>query len=144
MGVNSNLKQQLAEQFRQESATIHSATSEQLNAMQSELQSTYKSALRTIEADIQTESKALGRRFRHLMLLPSLLLVMISVAISAGAWAFTQYQYQAIQENRQTLLELDTSGVELIERNGTEYLLMPMDAKARQLESGQIYIEMGR
>lgn len=148
MSVDGRLKQRLAEQLKSESETIQSATSEQLNAMRSELSSIYSGALRTIEGDMQSESKALAKRLRRLMLLPSLLLVMISIAISAGALAFTQYQYEQIQQQRQTLGNLETLGVEPVRQSdGREFLLLPEGAtigETRQTRDGQPFIELTR
>ena len=142
MGLDGNLKARLNKQFSQESETIQAATSEQLNAMRSELSSTYKHALSTIEADMQAEGRGMARRFRRLMLWPSLALLVTSLAICIGAWAWTQYQYQQIQQQRQTLLELDTLGIEVVEQEGRKYVLMPSGATSHQLESGQVYVRL--
>jgi len=92
---------------------------------------------------MRDQSQALAKRLRRLMLLPSLALVMISVAISAGAWAWTQYQWTQIQEQQQRLLELDTLGLEVVEREGREYVLMPSGAQAFKTDSGLVYVRLG-
>lgn len=142
MALDGNLSARLKEQISRESETIQSATQQQLDVMQEGLKSIYADALSTIEADMRGQSRALAKRLRRLMLWPSLLLVMISVAISAGAWAWTQYQWGQIQERQQTLLELDTLGIEVVEQRGTKFVLMPSGATSHTLESGQIYIRM--
>lgn len=148
MALDGNLKARLQQQISQESETIQSATSEQLNAMRSGLSSIYSGALSTIEADMHQETKRLAKRFRGLMLLPSLLLVMISLVISGGAWAFTQYQWSQIQEQRQTLKQLETLGVEPVRQaDGTEFLVLPKGvalSEPRQTKNGQNYVQLKR
>lgn len=148
MSLDGNLSARLKEQISRESETIQGATQEQLNAMRSGLQGIYSGVLSTIEADMQTESRALAKRLRRLMLLPSLLLVMISLGISVGAWAFTQYQYQTIQEQRETLENLETLGVEPVSTDeGREYLVFPKGASLGELKTnteGQPFVELMR
>lgn len=143
MALDGNLSARLKEQISRESETIQSATQQQLDVMQEGLKSIYSGALATIESDMQDESRALAKRLRRLMLLPSLALVMISLAISAGAWAWTQYQWTQIQEQQQRLLELDTLGLEVVEREGREYVLMPSGAQAFKTDSGLVYVRLG-
>jgi len=143
MSLDGNLSARLKEQISRESETIQGATQEQLNAMRSGLQGIYADALSTIEADMQSQSKALAKRMRSLILWPSLLLVMISLVICGGAWAWTQYQWTQIQEQQQRLLELDTLGLEVVEREGREYVLMPSGAQAFKTDSGLVYVRLG-
>ena len=148
MSLDGNLSARLKEQISRESETIQGATQEQLNAMRSGLQGIYSGVLSTIEADMQTESRALAKRLRRLMLLPSLLLVMISLGISVGAWAFTQYQWTQIQEQRQELADLETLGVKPVRTDeGREYLVLPKGASLGELKTnteGQPFVELMR
>lgn len=148
MALDGSLKERLKQQAAQESETLQAATEEQLNAMRSGLQSIYADALSTIEADMQSQSKALAKRMRSLILWPSLCLVMISLSISAGAWAFTHYQYQQIQEQRETLANLETLGVKPVRTDeGREYLKLPKGtslSEIRQTREGLPYIEILR
>lgn len=142
MALDGNLKARLQQQISQESETIQGATREQLNAMRNELRGTYENALRTIEADMQSQSFALAKRMKSLILWPSVIWLGLLLTLSVGAWGIGQYQVQQIQERQQTLLELDTLGVEVVEQRGTKYVLMPSGATSHTLESGQIYIRM--
>ncbi|OJA03883.1 hypothetical protein [Halomonas sp. QHL1] len=138
MTLDLNLHKRLKEQFAQESATIQTATQQQLGAMRRELQGIYSGVLSTIEADMQQETKLLAKRFRNLMLLPSLLLVMISLGICAAAWAFTQYQWGQIQEQRVTLDRLQTLGVETVKtESGKGYLILPKGAGLSEIRITQ-------
>lgn len=148
MALDGNLNARLKEQISRENETIQSATSEQLDAMRSELSSIYSGALSTIEADMQSQSRALAKRFRRLMLLPSLLLVMISLIICGGAWAMTLYQAEQISDQRQTLRNIETLGVEPVrQKDGLEFLKLPEGvtlSKPRQTEGGQTYVQLKR
>lgn len=140
MSVDLRLKQRLAEQLKSESETIQGLTRQQLDAMQNGLQSIYADVLNTIEADMQSQSKALARRMKLLILWPSVIWLGLLLTLSAGAWGIGQYQWTQIQERQQTLLELDTQGIEMIEQKGKKYVLMPKGATANQLDSGQVYV----
>lgn len=148
MALDGSLRERLKQQASRESETLQAATSEQLDAMRSELSSIYSDVLTTIERDMQSQSRALAKRLRRLMLLPSLLLVMISIAISVGAWAWTQYQYQVIQDQRQTQRGLESLGVEPVRtEQGREYLLLPEGAtisELKQTREGQPFVELRR
>lgn len=148
MSVDGRLKARLAEQLKSESETIQGATQEQLNAMRSELSSIYSGVLSTIEADMRGQSQVLAKRLRRLMLLPSLALVMISLAISAGAWAWTHYQWTQIQQHQEALANMKALGVEPVRQSdGKEFLLLPEGmtlGDLRQTDSGQWYVQILR
>lgn len=148
MALDGNLNSRLKEQISRESETIQTATQQQLDAMRSELSSIYSDALTTIEADMRQESLSMAKRFRRLMLWPSLALVMISIAISGAAWAWTQYQYQQIEQQRQTLANLEALGVDPVRtEQGREYLLLPEGAtisELKQTREGQPFVELRR
>ena len=148
MSLDGNLSTRLKEQISRESETIQGATREQLAAMRSELQGIYSGALSTIEADMQTESKALAKRMRSLILWPSVIWLALLLTLSAGAWGIGQYQWNRIQEQRQELADLETLGVEPVRTaEGREYLVFPKGASLGELKTnteGQPFVELMR
>ena len=158
MSVDGRLKARLAEQLKSESETIQGATQEQLNAMRSGLKSIYADALSIIEADMRGESKALAKRMRSLILWPSVIWLALLLTLSAGAWGIGQYQWSQIQEQRQTLAnleqqeqqdlaDLETLGVIPVKQDGKDFLVLPEGATLgdlRQTDSGQPYVQILR
>lgn len=158
MALDGNLSARLKEQISRESETIQSATQQQLDAMRSELSSIYSGALHTIEVDMRGESKALAKRMRSLILWPSLIWLALLLTLSAGAWGIGQYQWSQIQEQRQTLAnleqqeqqdlaDLETLGVIPVKQDGKDFLVLPEGATLgdlRQTDSGQPYVQILR
>lgn len=148
MSVDGRLKARLAEQLRSESETLQAATSEQLDAMRSELKAIYADALSTIEADMQSQSKALAKRMRSLILWPSVIWLALLLTLSAGAWGIGQYQWSQIQQHQERLARMEALGVEPVRtEQGREYLLLPEGAtvsEVRQTREGQPFIELLR
>lgn len=148
MSLDGKFREQLRQQMSQENETIQTVTREQLDAMRSELKGIYSGALSTIEADMQSQSKALAKNMRSLILWPSLIWVGLLLTLSAGAWGVGQYQLKQIQEQRSTLRNLETLGVEPVqEQSGRGFLVLPQGAtisEIRQTESGQPFVELMR